>query len=125
MKKTPSHNTFHVTGDERGLSIVDYLSRRLEISKKKSKQLLDARAVFVNNRRVWMARHEVITGDLVEIQQAPASRPEEQPLHIVFQDGDYLVIDKPPGLTSNGEKSAETRLREQLDKPAIEAVHRL
>ena len=120
------HNEFRVTGTERGLSIVDYLSRRLGISKKKAKQMLDARIVFVNNRRVWMARHELVTNDIVEVQaSAPAARPAPAALHILYQDSDYVIIDKPPGMMSNGANSAESRLREQTGNTDIEAVHRL
>jgi RluA family pseudouridine synthase len=120
------HPAFHVSGSERGLALVDYLARRLSVSKKRAKQLLDARAVFVNNQRVWMARHVLQRDDLVEVH-APATpaRKAEGGLHILYEDNDYVAIDKPPGVLSNGPDSAETRLRKQLDNPRIEAVHRI
>ena len=120
------HTTFHVSGSERGLPILDYLALRLDISKKKAKHLLDARAVFVNNQLVWMAKHEMHRDDIVEVNQQPAPvRKSDNGLHTLYEDDDYLVIDKPPGLLSNGPNSAESRLQRQLNNPQLEAVHRI
>ncbi|MFH0908608.1 MAG: RluA family pseudouridine synthase [bacterium] len=120
------HTTFHVGGPERGVPILDYLARRLDISKKKAKQMLDARAVFVNNQRVWMARHVMQRDDIVEVNLpvAPA-RAAGGGLHALYEDDDYLIIDKPAGLLSDGPNSAESRLRKQFNNPQIEAVHRI
>jgi len=127
MTAKSQHTTFHVSGSERGISILDYLARRLTISKKKAKQLLDARAVFVNNQRVWMAKHEMQRDDIVEINQqvAPPRAAAGSGLHALYEDDDYLIIDKPPGLLSNGPNSAESRLQKQFNNPQIEAVHRI
>ncbi|HEY8240163.1 MAG TPA: RluA family pseudouridine synthase [Kiritimatiellia bacterium] len=117
--------TFHVAGPERGKPLIEFVAERLSISRKKAKQLLDARNVFVNRQRVWMARHELGKGDIVEVH-APAEKKEAPPgLAILYRDADYVVIDKPPKLLSNGANSAESRLREEMGVPALEAVHRL
>jgi 23S rRNA pseudouridine1911/1915/1917 synthase len=76
--------------------------------------------VFVNGRRVWMAHHRLRQGDKVE-SRAP-TEPARHRLMVLFEDSDYLVIDKPPGVLSTGPDSAE-RLA-GLPK-GVMAVHRL
>ena len=108
--------------------LLEAVARQLKISRKQAKRLLDARSVFVNQRRVWMARHLIQYGDQLEVQGAPAQlRPEAVPtrLTILQEHPDWLVINKPAGLLSNGPGSVESMLREQLQNPALEAIHRL
>ena len=116
---------FTVEGGKHGATLQDFVAERLDISRKKAKDLLDARNVFVNARRVWMARHALSRGDQVEILVAPAASPAARRLRILHEDPDYLVADKPPGMLSNGPDSAESLLRTQLVKSGILAVHRL
>jgi 23S rRNA pseudouridine1911/1915/1917 synthase len=118
-------NTFHVAGPERNTPLIEFLARKLSVSKKKAKQLLDARVVFINRQRVWMARHPLERGDIVEVQAPQPAAPATATLKILYRDGDFVAIDKPPALLSNGPRSAETLLREQLGLESIEAVHRL
>ncbi len=115
---------FIVRPPENRHSLLDFLARHLEASKKTAKRLLDSRMVFVNRQRVWMARHELNTGDEVEIHVLP-TRPEERPIALLYRDDGYIVANKPPGLLSNGPDSVESRLRAQLNLPRLEAVHRL
>ncbi len=119
---------FVVTPSEQGQELIAFLAGKLDVSRRRAKELLDRRNVFINDRRVWMARHTLKAGDSVAafLDDTPTeSRPIPSPLRILFTDGRYLVADKPPGLLSNGPDSVESRLREQTAKPAIRAVHRL
>jgi 23S rRNA pseudouridine1911/1915/1917 synthase len=43
----------------------------------------------------------------------------------LFQDNDYLVVNKAPGRLSNGPDSLEADLRAMLNQPNLQAVHRL
>lgn len=106
------------------ITLQDFLAARLGLSRNRAKALLDRREVFVNQRRVWMARHRLSAGDEVEIQE---SRPEprDQALPVLLEADGLLVIDKPAALLSNGPDSAESRLRTQTRNPAWRAVHRL
>ena len=117
---------FIVSGMDRGKPLLDFLSTGLSLSRRKAKSLLDARIVFVNHKRVWMARHILMPGDEVEIQ-ATADRPvRTQNLpRILFEDHDYIVVDKPSGMVSNGPDSLEQLLRDRLKIPTLVAVHRL
>jgi 23S rRNA pseudouridine1911/1915/1917 synthase len=106
------------------VSLLDFLSRSLKLSRRKAKALLDARNVFVNRRRVWMARHPLRPDDVVECVTSEAPRPASR-VTVLWEDDDYLVVNKPPGILSNGDDSIEDTLRTQLAMPSLRAVHRL
>lgn len=110
-----------VSADERG-PIVSFLSKKLNCSKRKAKILLDERRVFVNDRRVWMARHMLKAEDRVEIQAGVLPSRE---IAILYRDTQYIVANKEPGIVSIGRTSLESRLQEMLECPALSAVHRL
>jgi RluA family pseudouridine synthase len=110
-----------------GTELLDHLAEFLSLSRRAAKTLLDERLVFVNGRRIWMAKHLLQLRDVVEVlPDALAARANANaPARILLDDPLFLVADKPPRLLTNGEKSLETRLRDQLSLPALRAVHRL
>jgi len=93
------------------------------VPKKQAKALLDSKQVFVNDRRIWMAKHAVKRKDNIE-----TIRPEGkmQTPEILKKAGDLLIINKPAGLVTNGSaKSLEVKLQRELGNPECCAVHRL
>ncbi len=110
-----------------GTPLLDHLAGCLGLSRRAAKNLLDDRLVFVNGRRIWMARHLLQTRDAVELlPDAVVSKPDQvSPIRILVEDPLFLIADKPPRLLTTGEKSLEVRLRDQLGLPALRAVHRL
>ncbi|MBN1346803.1 MAG: RluA family pseudouridine synthase [Phycisphaerae bacterium] len=119
-----SIRSLRVEKRENSLSLVEFLALRLETSRKKAKALLDARVVFVNQKRTWMAKHNLRPGDVVEVQELPAPPQTRRPA-VLYQDNDYLVADKPAGILSNGPDSLEISLRVALGIPSLAALHRL
>lgn len=110
-----------------GTPLLDYLAGALALSRRAAKALLDDRRVFVNGRRIWMARHLLQTRDVIELLPAAgdAAAAAATPIRLVWDDPRLLVANKPPGLLTNGEHSLESRLRDQLGLPTLRAVHRL
>ncbi len=105
--------------------LVGFLAAARGESRRAAKRLLDERRVFVNGRRVWMARHALRAGDTVEVQP-PAARAASDTLPVLVEAGPWRIADKPAGLLSNGDPSSvESRLRAQLGLPELTAVHRL
>lgn len=113
-------------------SLLEFLATKLQISKKKAKkQLLDGKRVFVNKRLVWIAKHPLRCGDTVTIQSNCIMEISERKakvcpdIPIIYDDGDVIVANKPPGLLSNGSRSVENLLRKKIHLPELECVHRL
>ena len=112
-----------------GTPLLDHLADSLSLSRRAAKSLLDDRLVFVNGRRIWMAKHLLQTRDTVEILpdaiRPPAPSQAGPPAQILIDDPLFLVADKPPRLLATGTLSLESRLREHLALPSLRAVHRL
>lgn len=113
-----------VASAEAGHPLIAVLAARLAASRNRAKRVIDGRRVFVNGRRVWMARHTLQAGDDVEVHPEPAV-PRGDRAHVLWQDADYLVADKPPGIETNGPGSQEESLRASLKIAGLTAVHRL
>ncbi len=109
--------------------LVDFVADKLTISKREAKRLVDARGVFVNGKRVWMGKHQLMIGDKVEIVGAPSAEQstdinQATELSILYSGGDALVIDKPAGIECvNGKNHIESQLR--IKWPQARVVHRL
>lgn len=118
-----SRATFQVTPHEDGQPLVDILSDRLRCSKKQARVLLDARQVFVNGQRIWMAKHTLKLKDIIETVRP---EPKTQKIEILKRVGDLLIVNKPSGMVTNGSsRSLEVRLQHELNNPQVCAVHRL
>ena len=110
---------------DHGAPLIAFLAAHLQLSNHKAKALLDARRIFVNGQRVWMARHRLDPGDRVEILENLAAGPSLSRKAILYTSHDYLIANKPPGLLANGPQSLESGLRHLLGNPALTAAHRL
>ena len=111
-----------------GIFLLDHLVDCLALSRRAAKTLLDDRLVFVNGRRIWMAKHLLQIRDLVELLPdavLPKKGAALAPIRILLDDPLFRVADKPPRLLTVGDKSLEIRLRDQLGLPELRAVHRL
>lgn len=118
-------HALRVAPSEHGVTLRDFLALRLRLSNKGAKQLLDTRSVFVNGRRIWMARHPLNRGDRVEVLAVAPAPPAITRAAVLLETDDYVVVNKPPGILSNGPGSAETGLQAALRLPGVAAVHRL
>ncbi len=116
---------FHVGPADRAADLLGFLTLRLNLSRRGAKLLLDRRRVFVNDRRVWMARHPLRPRDRVAVFLDAAPPAETRPPRTLWNDGRTLVADKPAGLLANGPDSAESLLRAATGNAALRAVHRL
>jgi 23S rRNA pseudouridine1911/1915/1917 synthase len=134
---------------ESGKTLQDFLASRCALSRRAAKAIIDGRSVWVDRKCVWIAHHELRTGDMVEVPRAVVSAARRQPgsdrskagasekpalqglsparhVRVLVETPDYVVADKPSGVLSCGDpKSVEMILRAQLKIPTLEAVHRL
>jgi 23S rRNA pseudouridine1911/1915/1917 synthase len=117
---------FTVDSSQNGMTLMEFIAAALGLSRNRAKALVDTRNVFVNRRRVWMARHTLTPGDVIEMSEVGSQQPAPpKRLRILFTDDQYVVVDKPAGMLSNGPASAESVLQEQIALPSLVAVHRL
>ena len=122
MKK----QTFTVKYKHEGMRLFAVIAEELGISKKQAQAAIDSKLVLVNGKRTWIRRHEVHEDDRIEILMM--DKPEKAPkrISILWQDDDYLIVNKPPFvLTNAADNSLEEKLRKQEKNNKIEAVHRL
>ena len=111
-------------GDPRLLQ--DFIAAKLSLSRRGAKEIIDARRAWVNRKCVWMARARLESGDVVEISNAIPKPPVKFHVRVIWSNDNYLVCDKPAGLSSCGEtKSVESILRTQENNQNLAAVHRL
>src|SRR5215207_4914399 len=88
-----------VAEDEAGRTVQEVLTGTMGISRRMIQKLTRARGVEVNRRPAFLGR-KVRVGDVVSAKvgfdEEPGLEPVEMPLHIVHEDADVLVLDKPP-----------------------------
>jgi 23S rRNA pseudouridine1911/1915/1917 synthase len=116
--------TFKVGQRDLPVKLIEFLENRLGLSRRKSKEHIDARRVFVNDQCVWMARHKLSGGDNVAVIAAPLPRKTPD-FTFLYEDEDFLIVDKPAGLLSNETDSIEAQLRKSLSSSELTTVHRL
>jgi len=117
---------FTVTYKQEGLRLFEVIAAELGISKKKAQAALDAKQVLVNGKRIWMKNHLVKDDDRVEILIEDRAPTIPKKISILWQDADYLIVNKPAYLLTNAsDKSVEAMLQKQEKNKNIYAVHRL
>jgi 23S rRNA pseudouridine1911/1915/1917 synthase len=114
-----------ISKEDNGKTLQTFIAEFLEISRNKAKAMLNQRNVFVNGRRVWMANHSLRTNDVVIMPKNGSDGFLPSSITILHEDEDYLIVDKKPGILSNGINSLETILAKQTNNKNIRVVHRL
>ena len=130
MKIKPKKNEWVVAKAEAGISLQEFIAAHMNVSKRVAKQHLDARVVRVNGKSIWIARHSLKPSDVVAVLASVASPTATsnriKKVKIIFEDADYIIVDKPRGvLVNESDFSLETILRSQTGIDTIQASHRL
>ncbi len=120
-----SDKPFHVTAAEDGMVLLDFLVRRLSLSRRRAKALLDRRDVFVCGHRIWMPKHRLTAGDSVQVIVTQPVAPHDTVIPVLYRDEVLVIADKPRGRVTVGPGGLEHQLREQLQCSSLCAAHRL
>ncbi len=113
---------FHV---DREVDLKTFISEKLNVSKKKSKEIIDSKNVYVNSKRVWIASHTLKKGDIVEVSQINTPKWSIDNA-IIYEDDFIIAVQKPPFVESENKKgSVEDLLRKYKKDKNIKAIHRL
>jgi 23S rRNA pseudouridine1911/1915/1917 synthase len=102
-----------VAGDEGSPRLDRVLAQRLpELSRSRLKALIQAGQVAVKAAPIRDPAYHVTKGDtiIIDVPEAadPAPKGEDIALHIVYEDDDIIVIDKPAGLVVHPAAGHET-----------------
>jgi len=118
--------SFKVKYRHEGQRLFAVIAEELGISKKQAQAAIDEKRVLVNGKRVWIRKHEVMENDQVEILTEEKVPTQPNRIAILWQDADYLIVNKPAFLLTNAATdSLEEKLRKQEKNRTICAVHRL
>ncbi|MBN1548689.1 MAG: RluA family pseudouridine synthase [Syntrophaceae bacterium] len=113
MEKKPSksqtdhedafEHTSSVAADEKGMRLDVFVAVKApELSRSHVKRLIEQGGVWVNGSPVCKAGTKLRTGDSIVFNIQPAQPwevvAEDIPLHILYEDRDLLIIDKPAGM---------------------------
>ncbi len=110
---------------EKEIDLKSFIAEKLNVSKKKAKQIIDEKSVFVNNKRIWIASHILKKGDTVEVTLFDLPKWSIGN-SFIYQDDFIIAVQKPPFLESESKKgSVEYLLREYFKDNNIKAIHRL
>ncbi|MFT7511088.1 MAG: 23S rRNA pseudouridine1911/1915/1917 synthase [Candidatus Omnitrophota bacterium] len=119
-----------VKSEQDRIKLVDFLAETKGISKGAAKKLVDSKSVYVNGKRVWMAKHELNAGDEVISREAKstiiATAAAPLAVEILFHEHGLLVANKPAGITTNHKQaSLEALIQKQENNNRLKAAHRL
>lgn len=107
-------------------TLKEFVAENLKISKNRAKEIIDSKNVFVNNKRVWIASHQLKSGDVVEIVSIDDKHYENESLEVIYEDEYIIAVNKPPFVISDREEnSLEFKLRKRYKNNGIKAIHRL
>ena len=124
-QKSGTFTTFKVGSDAQSQPVQQFLANALGVSKRNVKVLLDERRVFVNNKRVWLAKFSLNAGDSVEVQGTAHPVAEQKIIEVLFESPTMLIVNKPSGLLSVGKASLEELLRKTGNEVDLWVAHRL
>lgn len=106
-----------------GEKLVDAVSRGAG-SKKRAKRLIDEGLVSVNYRKELLAKRPMKGGEVVIFSLPENLFKKDQP-ELLKEEGNFLILNKPPFITSNeGKGSLEELIRKELG-PKVKVAHRL
>lgn len=116
-----------VLADQAGSKLLTFLSIHLgaHYSARHLKKLIDNNLCLINGRTERFARTVLAAGDHVQLllEDAPIDSPSSVDYsHILYEDEDLLIYDKPPGVNSD-EKGILRILHPYC--PSLQLVHRL
>ena len=85
-----------------GKRLDGYIAENTDLSRSEIQRLIKDERVLVNEKKITKASFAVNNGDVIlvdeEIERDVGVEAENIPLNIVYEDDDFLVVDKPKGM---------------------------
>ncbi|NIP32939.1 RluA family pseudouridine synthase [Candidatus Saccharibacteria bacterium] len=91
--------TFTVTKEDSGMRLDIFLASMTEQTRSRTQKLIKEELVFVNDK-IKSPHYKIKEGDIIQIveKRIELIPQEEFELNVVFQNKDFIVIDKPSGI---------------------------
>lgn len=122
---------WQVSKDESGIKLVQFLQRKLgaSYSLRALKRAIESNACTINGRVEHFASAVLGYGDHVRLHLQPeaaakAQSPQHVPIGILYEDEDFLLIDKPAGISSE-DPSLLQRMKMAGQRENLALAHRL
>ncbi len=115
--------TWIVSKEEHGMTLLAFIQKKQEgLSSNKIKKAIQDKACLVNGRIECFSSYKLMESDVVSI--TIASLNEVTAPSVVFEDADFVIVNKPAGLVCEdrffskafGEKASSWKLLHRLDK---------
>ncbi|MBP7792885.1 MAG: RluA family pseudouridine synthase [Candidatus Goldbacteria bacterium] len=102
-----------------------FLSRNLNVSRSKAKELIDSKQIFVNNQRTWIATYKLKNGDVIDVPDV-IEMDKTYNVDVIFEDEYVIAINKPSGLVIDEKNNDfENVLKQAINAPDLRVLHRL
>jgi 23S rRNA pseudouridine1911/1915/1917 synthase len=103
---------FTVSSEDAGRRLDVYLASRLpELSRTRIQELIDGGQVHLGDRLSRPA-YRIAAGDAIAVEVRPrpplAASPEDIPLELLYEDEDFIVVNKPAGMVVHAGAGART-----------------
>lgn len=114
-------------------TLLEYILKYIEPNRKKAKNLLSNKSIFINNKNISQFNYKVHINDKIEIKKYTNKKIQDN-IDIIYEDKYIIVVNKPSGLlTISTEKEKEHTLysiisncvKEKNKNNKIFIIHRL
>lgn len=100
IAETDKHEyiTFEITQSNEGLTIKDFLKKYYEFSSRSIRRLKKGKRIYLNDKPASVKKN-TFRGDRLKIyfkKEKLNYKPQEMTLDVLYEDGDILVLNKPP-----------------------------
>jgi 23S rRNA pseudouridine1911/1915/1917 synthase len=101
-KLSAAARRFTISASDAGRRLDQYLASQLpELSRTRIQELIDEGHTRVSGRSPRRAHH-LAAGEIIEIEVLPrpplAAQPEDIPIELLYEDADFVVVNKPAGM---------------------------
>lgn len=113
--------------------LLEYILKHIEPNRKKAKNLLSNKSIFINNKNISQFNYLLHKNDIIEIKKYVNQKIKDK-ISIIYEDKDIIVVNKPHGLlTISTDKEKEHTLyalvssyvKQKNSKNKIFVIHRL
>lgn len=78
-------------------TLLEYILKYIEPNRKKAKNLLSNKSIFINNKNISKFNYPVDINDKIEINKFVNKKIQDK-INIVYEDENIIVVNKPSGL---------------------------